>query len=65
MAGVPIVDFGAYSSEHSNSDKTRIAGQIDEAFRDVGFVYLKNHGVQKEKVEQCFKWVRGSSISAL
>lgn len=64
MAGVPVVDFSAYSREHSYNDKAKVAKEIDEAFRSLGFVYLKNHGVQKEKVEQCFEWVRCSSISS-
>ncbi|KAF9701017.1 hypothetical protein EKO04_000529 [Ascochyta lentis] len=56
MTCVPIVDFSAYSSKQHDSDKTKTAREIDEAFRNVGFVYLKNHGVQQEKIAECFKW---------
>ena len=63
MASVPVIDFSAYTSEHSQVDKERTAKEIDDAFRSVGFVYLKNHGVPKERVDECFEWV--CVISAL
>ncbi|KAF1977268.1 thymine dioxygenase [Bimuria novae-zelandiae CBS 107.79] len=52
---IPIVDFGAFLNG-GKEEQERVAQQIDEAFRNVGFVYLKNHGVPKEKVEECFEW---------
>ncbi|KAJ4350626.1 hypothetical protein N0V95_004585 [Ascochyta clinopodiicola] len=58
MASIPIVDFSAYTTTQHTSDKTQTetAREIDEAFRNVGFVYLKNHGVRKESVDECFEW---------
>lgn len=58
MANIPIVDFSVYSKPKSTHDKIAVAKEIDDAFRSQGFVYLKNHGVSKERVEQCFTWVR-------
>lgn len=56
---VPIVDFSAYTRDQHDLDaRTQVARQIDEAFRTVGFVYLRNHGVPREQVERCFEWVR-------
>ncbi|KAH6447338.1 hypothetical protein HBI57_214760 [Parastagonospora nodorum] len=55
MAGIPIVDF-AKASGSTQEEKKEIAGQIDDAFRRVGFVYLKNHGVPDDQVEACFGW---------
>jgi isopenicillin N synthase-like dioxygenase len=52
---IPIVDFGKFLSGTREQQK-EIALQIDDAFRNVGFVYLKNHGVAKDKVEECFSW---------
>ena len=52
---IPIVDFGAFL-DGETEEQERVAREIDEAFRTVGFVYLKNHGVPKEKVEECFEW---------
>ena len=53
---IPIVDFAPFITG-SRQDQIKTAAEIDEAFRDVGFVYLQNHGVPTEKVEQCFQWV--------
>ena len=57
---VPIVDFGEFLNG-SEEKKSRVAERIDTAFREVGFVFLKNHGVDKEMVEECFEWVRIST----
>jgi hypothetical protein len=57
MADIPIVDFSAYSSPDSPHGKIAAAKAIDNAFRSQGFVYLKNYGLSKEQVEQCFAWV--------
>ncbi|KAF2657824.1 thymine dioxygenase [Lophiostoma macrostomum CBS 122681] len=52
---IPIVDFGAFL--HGNEEeRADVARQIDDAFRNTGFVYLKNHGVEKEVVDKCFEW---------
>jgi isopenicillin N synthase-like dioxygenase len=56
---IPVVDFGAFLNG-SEEDKKLVARQLDDAFRDVGFVYLRNHGVRKEVVEECFEWVRAT-----
>jgi hypothetical protein len=53
---IPIVDFGAFL-KGSKAEKEDVARQLDDAFRNVGFVYLKNHGVAKELVDECFEWV--------
>jgi len=64
MANIPIVDFDAYSNPDCLHDRVAVAKDIDNAFRSSGFVYLKNHGVFKERVEQCFAWVRYPSSHA-
>jgi isopenicillin N synthase-like dioxygenase len=56
MADIPIVDFSKAISG-SREEKEQVAQQIDDAFRNVGFVYLKNHGVPKDMVAECFDWV--------
>jgi isopenicillin N synthase-like dioxygenase len=57
MVDIPVIDFSAYSASHSSDDKARIAARIDEAFRNVGFVYLTHHGVPQSRVDECFQWV--------
>jgi isopenicillin N synthase-like dioxygenase len=57
MAEIPLVDF-AKAVGGTKEEKGKVARQIDDAFRNVGFVYLKNHGVPLEMVGECFDWVR-------
>ncbi|KAF1949784.1 thymine dioxygenase [Byssothecium circinans] len=54
-ASIPIVDFGKFL-HGTAEEKKEVARQIDEAFCTVGFVYLSNHGVAEELVEECFTW---------
>jgi hypothetical protein len=56
MADIPVVDF-AKATNGTREEKERVAKSIDDAFRNVGFVYLKNHGVPLEMVDECFGWV--------
>lgn len=62
MSGIPIVDFSA-AGEGTREEKINIARKIDDAFRNVGFVYLKNHGVPEEKVRECFEWVSATVMN--
>ncbi|OCL14082.1 Clavaminate synthase-like protein [Glonium stellatum] len=52
---IPLVDYGKYL-HGSEAEQKEVAAQIDEAFRNVGFVYLTNHGVPQERVDECFEW---------
>ena len=53
---IPLVDYEK-SLHGSEAEQKEVAAQIDEAFRNVGFVYLINHGIPQEKVDKCFEWV--------
>jgi hypothetical protein len=55
-SGIPILDFGQFL-HGTDTEKREIATQIDEAFQNVGFVYLKNHGVPQQMVDKTFEWV--------
>ncbi|CAO2656046.1 Nn.00g048490.m01.CDS01 [Neocucurbitaria sp. VM-36] len=56
---IPIVDFIPFvQSKSTQGEKTRIARELDDAFRNVGFVYLRNHGVSGEMVKEGFEWSR-------
>jgi len=57
MADIPIVDF-AKAIDGTKDEKEAVAKAIDNAFQNMGFVYLKNHSVPLELVEECFTWVR-------
>ncbi|KAJ3080225.1 hypothetical protein HK102_003209 [Quaeritorhiza haematococci] len=51
---IPIVDFGRFLQGNA-ADKKKTAQEVLSAFTDVGFVYLVNHGIGKEKVVEVFK----------
>lgn len=55
---VPSVDFKPFLCG-SAGDRQRIASEIDEALSSIGFIELRNHGVEQDKVDACFQWVCG------
>ncbi|KAI1488886.1 hypothetical protein F5X96DRAFT_643323 [Biscogniauxia mediterranea] len=52
---IPVVDLGAWL-HGSPDDKKRIASELTDACRRVGFVYVINHGVPDELLEAAFGW---------
>ncbi|XWW94535.1 hypothetical protein V2A60_002478 [Cordyceps javanica] len=48
---VPIVDLAA-------STLAEQATELCKAFREVGFAYIKNHGIPEAKIEEAFSWSR-------
>ncbi|KAH9892318.1 hypothetical protein F4778DRAFT_750146 [Xylariomycetidae sp. FL2044] len=58
MAGdykLPVVDFSAWSDASAEVRK-RIATQLTDACRRVGFVYIVHHGVPEDLLAQAFAW---------
>jgi len=51
---VPVIDFSPFREEKSLEK----AKELFAAFRDSGFVYLQNHGIPQEVVDEAFVWVR-------
>jgi isopenicillin N synthase-like dioxygenase len=51
---VPIIDFFPFRAEKSLEK----AKELFAAFQDSGFVYLQNHGIPQEIVDEAFAWVR-------
>jgi hypothetical protein len=53
---IPIIDL---EPVHSGSPEEALATgrKVYDAFRKVGFAYIKNHGVPQELVDQAFEWV--------
>ncbi|XP_064122181.1 uncharacterized protein LOC135226496 [Macrobrachium nipponense] len=56
--GIPVVDMGKLGLGSGDSpgeqERQTVANEIAEAFRNVGFVYLKNHGIPKQVIEEIF-----------
>lgn len=53
---IPIIDLEPVRS--GTPKEARETGQkVYEAFRDVGFAYIKNHGLPQELLDRAFEWV--------
>ena len=53
---IPFIDFDPFL-RGSAGDRQRTASAIDEALSSVGFLRLRNHGIEQRKVDACFQWV--------
>ncbi|KAG2152457.1 hypothetical protein BD769DRAFT_1624036 [Suillus cothurnatus] len=47
---IPLIDFAAYKQATSLAEKRRIADDIVNGFKEVGFVYLTGHVIEPETV---------------
>lgn len=56
-AQLPVIDFGRWL-RGSPEDKKAVAHDLAEACRHVGFVYVVNHGVAPELLDEAFAWSR-------
>ncbi|KDQ14484.1 hypothetical protein BOTBODRAFT_32614 [Botryobasidium botryosum FD-172 SS1] len=50
---IPIVNFGPFLD---GSNKQAVADAMLESFKSIGFVYLVNHGLPQEKIDEMFAW---------
>jgi isopenicillin N synthase-like dioxygenase len=50
--------MGITVQEGTAEQKEAAGKELFAAFRDVGFVYLKNHGIPQEKLDTVFTTVR-------
>ncbi|KAG8990447.1 hypothetical protein FRB94_000302 [Tulasnella sp. JGI-2019a] len=51
---IPVIDFGKFISSDDASAKKSTAKDVVDAFKEVGFVYLKNHGIPQSKIDTAF-----------
>ncbi|KIJ27087.1 hypothetical protein M422DRAFT_191444 [Sphaerobolus stellatus SS14] len=52
-SGIKVVDFSPFVD---GTDKQAVANAILSSFKETGFVYLLNHPVPKESIEEMFVW---------
>ncbi|KAI9807844.1 MAG: hypothetical protein M1825_005149 [Sarcosagium campestre] len=57
-SNIPIIDFSTWLQDGSPEARQDIAHQLASACRQVGFVYITNHGVDADLVEQAFDWTK-------
>jgi isopenicillin N synthase-like dioxygenase len=70
MDRIPVVDFGPLSTDNgrvpAEADWGLVSQEIDRVLTDIGFVYLKNHGVSQKKASTLYtiaKYYRNIQIS--
>jgi isopenicillin N synthase-like dioxygenase len=56
---VPVVDFSLFN-HGSTEERIQTGKDIVKAFKEVGFVYLVNHQIGEEEIDEAFKQVSGS-----
>ncbi|KAF4587932.1 flavonol synthase/flavanone 3-hydroxylase [Ophiocordyceps camponoti-floridani] len=56
-SGIPIVDLLPFESG-SAREVSECADRLFNAFKTVGFAYVKNHGVPQDQVDEAFRWSR-------
>lgn len=54
---IPVIDFSKFQPEAGPVAKQQTAEEIVTAFRESGFIYLRNHGVSPGKTPFCL-WYR-------
>ncbi len=54
-SGIPIVDFAEWESA-TIEQKSRIASQLVDACKTVGFVYIINHKISEKTLAKAFEW---------
>jgi hypothetical protein len=53
---IPIIDLAPLRSGNPQ-DALETGKKVYDAFRGVGFAYIKNHGLPQELLDQAFEWV--------
>ena len=55
---IPVVSFSKFLTGN-RADQKEVAKQVYDAFSSVGFVYLRDHGIPQERVNEIFGLVGG------
>ncbi|KAF8842759.1 Clavaminate synthase-like protein [Paxillus ammoniavirescens] len=51
---IPLIDFSAFRAATSLSEKRRVADDIVNGFKEVGFVYLTGHGISGDMIDNVY-----------
>ena len=55
-AEIAVVSFERFL-HGDEADRQAVAKEIYDAFSTVGWVYVKDHGIPQERVDEIFEWV--------
>lgn len=53
---LPIIDFASWTGNSTVEQRHQVAKELANACHDVGFVYIINHGVTPDLLEEAFTW---------
>lgn len=53
---LPIIDFAKWKTSSTEEERYAIGRKLADACHNVGFVYIINHGVTAELLEEAFGW---------
>lgn len=54
---IPLIDIGRIFSE-KYEERAQIAKEVAEVCKTVGFMYIKNHGISQELIDDVFEYSR-------
>lgn len=55
MSTIPIIDFESYSLDRDGpADLNKLGTELCNAFEEIGFCYLKNHGISEQVISHAF-----------
>ncbi|MBO6784281.1 MAG: isopenicillin N synthase family oxygenase, partial [Alphaproteobacteria bacterium] len=57
LDSVPVIDLMG-GVDTAASDKARIAAEIGDACRNIGFFYIENHGIADSLIDGQFEWMK-------
>jgi len=53
---LPIIDFSKWTSESIPEQRLDVAKELADACHNVGFVFIINHGISPELLDEAFGW---------
>jgi isopenicillin N synthase-like dioxygenase len=56
VPAIPVVDLETIRGDGADT-KGGNPRELFEAFRDVGFAYVKGHGIPETLIQEAFEWV--------
>lgn len=55
-SSIPVIDLEPLRC--GDPDRLKMAsGELLQAMTSIGFVYLKNHGIPQQQIDEAFQWV--------
>ncbi len=56
---LPVIDFAKWNPGSTPEERLSIAKELVDACHNFGLVFIINHGISPELLEQAFGWSRG------